>query len=228
MKENPRFFILILLFVFFSTNLISAEKKYKGTVSLKIDKERASKFALMAMKCVEKEYPNKLSHVMNNEKEVLNPKTLHPAFYGCFDWHSSVHGHWMLIRLLKLFPDLPEAKKIRDALNRNLSGINIKKEVEYLNQPSRRSFERTYGWAWLLKLVEELYSWNDPDGRLWLKNFKPLENEIVTRYIKFLPKQTYAIRTGVHPNTAFGLAFALDYARTAKNKELEDLVIERS
>jgi hypothetical protein len=196
--------------------------------SLTLDKERATKFAAMAMRCVEKEFPNKLDHVMNDEKEVRNPKTLHPAFYGCFDWHSSVHGHWMLIRLLKKFPDLPQAADIRKALNRNLSAENIKHEVAYLHQKSRKSFERTYGWAWLLKLVEELYGWDDKDGKTWLKNLAPLEQEIAKRYIDFLPKQTYPIRTGVHPNTAFGIAFALDYARKAKNKLLEDLLIERS
>lgn len=215
---------VVLLFVcLLSTGLFLDENQ-----SLKLDKERAAKFAAMAMRCIEKEYPNKLDHVMNDEKEVLNPKTLHPAFYGCFDWHSSVHGHWMLIRLLKTFPDLPGADNIRKALNRNLTEANIKQEAAYLDQKSRKSFERMYGWAWLLKLVEELYGWDDKDGNEWLKNFKPLEEAIVKRYMDFLPKQTYAIRTGVHPNTAFGIAFALDYARTAKNKKFEELLIERS
>jgi hypothetical protein len=195
---------------------------------LKLDMEKASRFAAMAMKCIEKEYPNKPSHVMNNEKEVLSPKALYPAFYGCFDWHSAVHGHWMLIRLLKTFPKLPEAADIRKALNRNLTTANILKEVEYFSQPGRESFERTYGWAWFLKLVEELYRWDDPHGKTWLKNLAPLEDRIVKLYLEFLPKQTYAIRTGVHPNTAFGLAFALDYARTAKNTVLEKMLIERS
>ncbi|MCP5053308.1 MAG: DUF2891 domain-containing protein [bacterium] len=214
---------MLLCCFILSTVLLPGEDKL-----LTLDNPRASKFAAMAMKCIEKEYPNKLSHVMNDAKEVLNPKTLHPTFYGCFDWHSSVHGHWMLIRLLKLFPNLPQSKEIRNALNRNITTENIKQEVAYLHQKSRKSFERTYGWAWLLKLVEELYNWNDKDGKKWLKNLAPLEEEIIKRYIEFLPKQTYAIRTGVHPNTAFGIAFALDYARTAKNKPLEELLIERS
>lgn len=195
---------------------------------VKLDMETASRFAVMALNCIEKEYPNKLDHVMNDEKEVLSPRTLHPAFYGCFDWHSSVHGHWMLIRLLKIFPGLPEAPTIRRALNRNLTAANIQKETEYLGQPSRESFERTYGWAWFLKLTQELYNWDDPDGKTWLKNLAPLEKAIVECYVNFLPKQTYAIRTGVHPNTAFALAFALDYARTAKNSAFEKLLLERS
>jgi len=195
---------------------------------LKLDKERASKFAQMALRCIEKEFPNKMDHVMNTKAEVRSPRELHPVFYGCFDWHSSVHGHWMLIRLLKRFPDLPGASRIRAALNRNITAANVKKEVQYLGQEGRKSFERMYGWAWLLKLVEELYGWDDTDGKNWLKRLAPLEKTIVQRYIDFLPKQNYAIRTGVHPNTAFGIAFALDYARTAKNKPLEEMLVERS
>lgn len=215
--------VLLLLVCFLVPGVVASESQV-----LKLDKQKASKFAAMALHCIEKEYPNKLSHVMNDEKEVLGPKALHPAFYGCFDWHSSVHGHWMLIRLLKLYPDIPRAADIRAALSRNITAENIKQEVAYLHQKSRKAFERTYGWSWLLKLVEELYNWDDKDGKKWLQNLKPLEMEMVKRYMEFLPKQTYAIRTGVHPNTAFGIAFALDYARTAKNKQLEELLIERS
>jgi len=193
-----------------------------------LDRDTACRFARLALDCVKKEYPNKLSHVMNDESEVRNPAFLHPAFYGCFDWHSSVHGHWMLIRLLKRFPDLSLAPEIRSALNENLSMENIAAEVGYLNQPGRKSFERTYGWAWLLKLAEELRAWEDPDGASWSNNLQPLADAVVQRYMAFLPKQTYPIRRGVHPNTAFGIAFALDYARKAGHRALEDLLIERS
>lgn len=195
---------------------------------LTLNEQTASGFARLAFHCIQKEYPNKLDHVMNDEGEVKSPKTLHPAFYGCFDWHSCVHGHWMLVRLLKLFPGLPEAKEIRMAIDKNLSVQNIKVEVQYLDQPNRKSFERTYGWAWLLKLADELRSWDDPDGRRWSKNLEPLAHAIVNNYLNFLPKQTYPIRTGVHPNTAFGIIFALDYAKDSGNKELEALLIERS
>ena len=188
----------------------------------------ASHFANLALKCVTREYPNKLDHTMNDASEVKSPKALHPAFYGCLDWHSSVHGHWMLARLLLLFPDLPEAKQIRNALNENLSATNMKAELEYLNQANRQSFERTYGWAWLLKLAEELRRWNDSDAKNWSANLQPLADALVVRYKKFLPRQTYPIRTGVHPNTAFGLAFALDYARAVSDRELEALIVERS
>ncbi len=196
--------------------------------TLQLNEYAASGFAQLALKCIQKEYPNKPGHVMNNPDEVLPPAVLHPAFYGCFDWHSAVHGHWMLVRLLKLFPDLPEAADIRKAINTNLTEENIKIEVEYLHQENRKSFERTYGWAWLLKLAEELHDWDDADGGVWSNNLETLAQAIVARYADFLPRQTYAIRTGVHPNTAFGIAFALDYARKIKDQKFEDLLIDRS
>jgi len=190
--------------------------------------DQASHLASLALRCIAKEYPNKLDHVMNDSSEVQNPKTLHPAFYGCFDWHSSVHGHWMLVRLLRILPDLAENKIIREALNRNLSAGNIAIETTYLDQANRQSFERTYGWAWLLKLAEELYLWHDKDAKRWQKNLQPLVDALIDRYLKFFPKQNYPIRTGVHPNTAFGLAFALDYAKTIGHDEFVKLITERS
>lgn len=193
-----------------------------------LTEKQASHFAALALKCVAREFPNKPEHVINNAGEVQNPKALHPAFYGCYDWHSSVHGHWMLIRLLQTFPALPESEQIRDALNANLSAKNIQAEVAYLKQPNRQSFERTYGWAWALKLVEELHSWNDPDGAKWSENLQPLAEALAKSYRTFLPKQTYPIRTGVHPNTAFGLAFAIDYAKAVGDRDLEAVLDERS
>jgi hypothetical protein len=182
----------------------------------------------LALKCVGKEYPNKLDHVNNDAGDVRSPRAMHGAFYGCFDWHSSVHGHWMLVHLVRLFPDLAEAREIRTALDANLTEKNIAKEVAYLGQSNRASFERTYGWAWLLKLAEELHAWNDDDAGRWSRNLQPLADAFVLKYLTFLPKQNYPIRTGVHPNTAFGLAFALDYARGVGNTKLESLITERS
>ncbi|MFB0516862.1 MAG: DUF2891 domain-containing protein, partial [Candidatus Neomarinimicrobiota bacterium] len=195
---------------------------------LQLDQNAATGFAQLALNCIQREYPNKLDHVMNDPGEVQPPAVLHPAFYGCFDWHSAVHGHWMLVRLLKLYPDLPEAAAIQQALNANLTEENLRIEVEYLHQEGRKSFERTYGWAWLLKLAEELQGWDDADGRVWSRNLEALARAIVERYSDFLPRQTYPIRTGVHPNTAFGIAFALDYARKVNDSEFEELLLERS
>lgn len=205
-----------------------AESPKSPTTRGTMTREQASAFAKLALKGIHKEYPNKPADVLNSDKDVQSPKAVHPAFYGCFDWHSSVHGHWMLIRLLRLFPDLPEAKAIRAALKENLTARNLKSEADYFAQPNRQSFERTYGWAWLLKLAEALHGWDDPDVREWSKNLQPLADTIAARYLAFLPKQTYPIRTGVHPNTAFGLMFALDYARTVGNKALRELVEERA
>jgi hypothetical protein len=193
-----------------------------------LDVEAASLFAGLALHGITREFPNKLDHVMNGAEEVLSPSALHPVFFGSYDWHSCVHGHWMLVRLLKRFPDLPEAEEIRTTLNGLLTNENVEQEVAYLEQPSRASFERTYGWAWLLKLTEELYGWDDPDGVRWRAALQPLADAFVERYLDFLPKQDYPIRRGVHPNTAFGLAFALDYARAIGQDELEALVLERS
>jgi len=224
--------VAILLSIWLVPALISTTNDNKesrvNTDVFTLTRAQASHFAGLALKCVSKEYPNKLDHTMNDASEVKTPRTLHPAFYGCLDWHSSVHGHWMLARLLRLFPDLPEAKQIRTALNQNLSARNIQAEVAYLNQANRQSFERTYGWAWLLKLAQELRRWDDPDAKLWSANLQPLVEALVERYKKFLPRQTYPIRTGVHPNTAFGLSFALDYAKAAGERELESLIVERS
>jgi hypothetical protein len=225
MKPIHRLIVAWILSLSLFNSAVKTDTQLKEA---KMTEKDASAFARLALKGIHKEYPNKPADVLNSDKDLKSPKAMHPAFYGCFDWHSSVHGHWMLIRLLKLFPNLPEQKEIREALGKNLTAENLKAEAEYFNQPNRQSFERTYGWAWLLKLAEELHGWDDPDGKVWSANLKPLTDTIVTRYLKFLPKQTYPIRTGVHPNTAFGLAFALDYSRKVGNKELTQLLEERS
>lgn len=192
------------------------------------DRDAASAFARLALNGIRQEYPNKLDHVMNDAGEVRGPRVLHPAFYGSFDWHSSVHGHWMLVRLLRRFPDLPEAAEIRAVLDAHLTAANIAAEVTYLSQGNRASFERTYGWAWLLQLAAELSGWRDPDAARWSASLQPLADAMVQRYLAFLPKQTYPIRRGVHPNTAFGMTLALDYARAVGRRDLEALLVERS
>jgi hypothetical protein len=196
--------------------------------ALKLSRQEASAFARLALKGIKREYPNKPGHVLNSAADIRAPRALHPAFYGSFDWHSSVHGHWMLVRLLRRFPDLAEARQIRAVLAEHLTARNLQAEADYFAGPNRRSFERTYGWAWLLKLAEELHTWDDADARQWSQNLRPLADVVVARYLAFLPKQNYPIRSGVHPNTAFGLTFALDYARAAGRRPLQKLIEERS
>jgi Protein of unknown function (DUF2891) len=226
-KVMTRKTTLFMLMLTCLTLTVTAVAQPNGK-QMSLTEAQASHFAGLALKCLQKEFPNKPDHTINDTDDVRSPREMHPAFYGCLDWHSTVHGHWMLVHLLRLFPNLPESKQIRAALDVNLSQKNIAGEVAYLKQPSRASFERTYGWAWLLKLAEELRGWNDGDGRRWSANLQPLADAFVEKYLAFLPKQNYPIRTGVHPNTAFGLAFALDYARAVNDKKLESLIVERA
>src|SRR6266850_7635303 len=204
MKKNvPVLLVMAIILLLPGEAKTQMTSKGNTTRELTLSEKQASHFASLALRCISREFPNKPEHVVNDAADVRNPKLLHPAFYGCYDWHSSVHGHWMLVRLLRTFHGLPEAQEIRNALNANLTAENILTEAAYFKEPNRQAFERTYGWAWLLKLAQELNSWDDPDGKNWAKNLQPLTDAIVTAYAVFLPKQTYPIRTGVHPNTAF-------------------------
>jgi hypothetical protein len=206
----------------------SREPESRVESSERLSPAVASSFARLALACVAREFPNKPDHVMNDAKDIRSPRSMHPVFFGCYDWHSSVHGHWLLVRVLKLFPDIPEAPAIRAALDANITSENVAAEVAYLGEPNRKSFERTYGWAWLLKLSAELRGWDDADGRRWAAALEPLARAIAARTAEFLPRQTYPIRTGVHPNTAFGIAFALDYAEAAGDSALREVLVERA
>ncbi|MGD9902894.1 MAG: DUF2891 domain-containing protein [Vicinamibacterales bacterium] len=190
--------------------------------------ESASNFATITLRCVAKAYPSQPGYVLNAVEDVRPPDLVHPAFYGCYDWHSSVHGHWMLARLLRLFPSLPEAPAIVAALDRNLTAENLAVEAAYFTRPGTAAFERLYGWAWTLKLAEELHRSSSAEAKRWEQHLQPLTRALVRRYLDFLPKQTYPIRTGVHPNTAFGLGLALDYAVAVGDAPLRDLVVARS
>jgi hypothetical protein len=198
------------------------------TEILKLDIETGSTLARIPMACLNKEYPNKLNQVLGDMDDLKNPEVLHPAFYGCFDWHSSVHGHWMLIKLVKLFPDLPEKEEIFRIMDQNLTAENISTEIMYFQGEFNRTFERTYGWAWLLKLAQEMNDWDDPQAEKWLANLLPLADLIKEKYIEFLPNLTYPIRTGEHPNTAFGLSLAYDYATSLGDTAFIQLIESRS
>lgn len=177
----------------------------------------ANRLADLPLACIQQEYPNKPGQTVGGPEDLGEPGALHPAFYGCFDWHSAVHGHWSLVALLKQFPGLERAGDARKMLQKNLTADNINAEVAYFNRTNETSYERTYGWAWLLKLDEELMTWDDPLARELHANLQPLTGLIADRFLAFLPRLNYAIRTGEHPNTAFGLAFARDYAVAAKD-----------
>ena len=188
------------------------------------DAKAAERFAKLALVCVEKEYPNKISHVLNSDADVAPPRKLTPSFCGCYDWHSSVHGHWLLVRLIRTFPDAPFAAPAREALRKSLSAENLKQEAAYLNGKGRASFERPYGLSWLLQLCAELREWDDPQAREMLTNLQPLENAAVERLKTWLPKLSHPVRIGEHDQTAFGLGLMLDYARGKHDDAFAKLV----
>ena len=173
------------------------------------------RFAGLALACVGQEYPNKIAHVLASDADLRPPRELTPAFHGCYDWHSSVHGHWLLARLARLYPEAPFAASARAALARSLTAEKVAAEVRYLDGPGRISFERPYGLAWLLQLAAELREWDDPDARLWSAHLAPLERRAAERLVAWLPKLTRPIRVGEHDQTAFALGLALDWARGA-------------
>ena len=180
-----------------------------------------------AFDCIDQEYPNKLGQVLGDASYLKEPSELHPAFYGCFDWHSSVHGHWTLLNILKEIPDFENREAILKKLQKNISKDNILKEVQYFDDVHNKTFERTYGWAWLLKVAETLKDWDTKDTNEMSQNLDPLVQLIEQKYIEFLPKLKYPIRVGEHPNTAFGMSFALDYAKKY-SPELAQIIISKA
>jgi hypothetical protein len=188
------------------------------------DEKAAERFAKLALACVAKEYPNKISHVLNSDADVAPPRKLTPAFYGCYDWHSSVHGHWLLVRLLRTFPNGSFAGPAREALRESLTVENLKREAAYLRGEGRTSFERPYGLAWLLQLCAELREWDDDQAREMSANLRSVEEAAVERLKGWLPKLSHPVRIGEHDQTAFGLGLMLDYARSTKNDSFVRLV----
>ena len=193
-----------------------------------LDVEEANKLVELPLACLETEYPNKLGQTLENKEAMGEPHELHPAFYGCFDWHSAVHAHWSLVSLLKQFPKIERKEEIKETLKNSLSSENIQGELDYFKRGESTSFERTYGWAWLLKLSEELRTWDDPVGQELANNLQPLTDLIIQNYLDFLPKLNYPVRVGEHPNTAFGLAFAYDYAKATEDQKFLEVIKKRA
>lgn len=185
------------------------------------------RFARLALDCVHREYPNKISHVLQSDEDALTPQELTPAFYGCFDWHSSVHGHWLLTRILNTAPESALRDDIRAALAQSFTAENLAGERAYFRGEDRASFERPYGIAWYLQLVAELEESDDPQLSEWRETLRPLEDEIVSNTMEWLPKLSYPIRLGTHNQTAFAFGLMLDYARTVGNTDLEAALTEK-
>ena len=192
-----------------------------------LDEAVATRLAGLALDCAEREYPNKISHVLNGDDDARPPRQLTPAFYGCFDWHSSVHGHWLLARLSRAFPEAEFAARARRVLANNLTATNIAAEVAYLETDGRAGFERPYGLAWLLQLGAELRDWDDAEASGWSAVLQPLELAAVERLSSWIPKLTHPIRVGEHAQTAFAFGLILDWATSAGDRSTGNLVAER-
>ncbi len=184
--------------------------------------DRASQFAEIALGHVTREYPNKLDHVLASHADLPAPRELHPIFYGSFDWHSCVHGYWLLARLLRRYPNLPQAGRICGLFTTSFTQDHVAAELAYLARPMTATFERPYGWAWLLMLAAELALHLIDEIRRCAVALEPLAGEFSRRFLTFLPQAAYPVRTGVHSNTAFAITLALDYAKTSGDSVLAE------
>src|SRR3984957_16461939 len=191
-----------------------------------LDPSAAARFAGLALSCLHREYPNKPAHVMESDADALPPHSLTPAFYGCFDWHSDVHGHWLLARLARLYPTAKFTPRARAELARSLTPQNIAGEVFFLKRKDQVSFERPYGLAWLLQLCSELRQWDDPQAKEWLSTLQPLEAEAAAHLKSWLPKLHYPIRIGEHDQTAFSFGLVWDWAGVAEDTEMRGLLTD--
>lgn len=219
---------IIILTLLFVTGMSHAQDQATSSDGLTLDYSTMEKFAALPLHCIEQEYPYKLGQVLATNEDLKSPKELHPIFYGCFDWHSSVHGHWLLAKAIAKFPDTDLSKKAIALFDKQFISRKVSKELVYFRPDLNKSFERTYGWAWLLKLHAELSQLEEDETHQWSTKLKPLTDYIVKSYMEFLPKLVYPIRVGEHTNTAFGLSLALDYARIVKNERFEALIVQRS
>lgn len=193
-----------------------------------LDPTLASKFASLALAHVRREYPNKLDHVLNGPEDLRAPSELHPIFYGSFDWHSNVHGYWLLATLLREFPQLVDAERIHELFDAQFTVAKVGAEVAYLSHPSRMTFERPYGWAWLLMLGAELTRHESESGRRWWAALRPLAEAFVHRFREFLPKAAYPIRVGTHFNTAFALTLASECAKAVDDQRFMTMLRDKA
>jgi hypothetical protein len=177
-----------------------------------LDAALASRFASTALGHVTREYPNHIMHVLTGPEDARTPRDMHPVFFGSFDWHSCVHGWWTLFTLYRLYPDMAEADAIRALADDLFTPEAVADEIAYLDRPQARSFERPYGWAWLLMLAAELARHDTDHGRRWSETLTPLARIFAERFKAFLPLADYPVRVGTHYNTAFALRLTLDYA----------------
>ncbi|UAK88571.1 DUF2891 domain-containing protein [Enterobacter ludwigii] len=192
---------------------------------MELTQHQADAFARMPLTYLRQEYPNHIMHLLNDDGDVLPPRELHPIFYGCFDWHSAVHGYWLLLRCVRLYPELSCRDEIVALFDEHITQEKVEKELAYFNAPFRASFERPYGYGWLLALAQELKQSALPQAASWHQTLQPLTQDIRDRLVDYLSKLTYPIRVGTHYNTAFALALGIDYAREVQDNALEQAIL---
>lgn len=228
-KYIPLALVYLLSFSGCSHNSITERKTdFTDSASIVLTEKQAAQIFSLPIHCLEIEYPNKLGQVLGADADLKSPKKLRPIFYGCFDWHSSVHGYWSIVELLQKYPQLDKEGEVRALLNKHITADNVAVEMAFFNDVNNMSFERTYGWAWLFKLQESLVRWDDGDAKLWKAHLQPLVDLLVMRYRTYLPKLVYPIRAGQHDNSAFSLSLSLDYARTVADTAFEADIVKHS
>ena len=225
MSISARCYVTVFLVAIVVMSGQSIASKEIGN-STSISARQAANLMQLPLGCAETEYPNKLSQTLHSDDDLASPKSLHPAFYGCFDWHSAVHGHWSIVRLLKAFPDIEGGERAVAILQQHITPANVAADLAYFKLNS--SWERPYGWAWLLKLMTELHTWDDPVATPLAMALKPLAEHLSGQYVAHLPKLVYPIRVGEHTNTAFGLTFAWDYAVLFEDANLKAAIEQRA
>lgn len=207
---------------------LTETKPKSNEAPLTLTLNQAKEIVHLPLDCIDTEYPNKLNQVIGSNADLKAPTKLHPAFYGCFDWHSAVHGHWSLVRLLRTYPNLEQRDEIISGLQKHINSATIEGELAYFDHELSQGFERMYGWAWLLKLAEELHRWDADEARKLENDLRPLTDLIVSNIVTFLPKLNYPIRVGTHTNTAFALGMIHDFATATENQALKELVENRA
>ena len=217
------FFIIIFLFISCTSNINKIDNE-----ELKLDEKLASDLIQLSISCVDKKFPYKVGYRYIDSTWIRPHYKLTPSFYGCWDWHSAVHGHWSMVKILKEFPNIKEAENIREKIRKNLSKNNLEKEFQFFQNDFAKGFERTYGWAWLMLLYSELETWDDIEAKNWSKNLKPLVDLLSERTIIFLNKLSKPLRPGTHANTAFSFSLMYEYAQKTNNEKLLNKIKEYS
>ena len=218
----------VYLLMFFLLFMGCAENNEEKIENVKLDKNLAEELVSLSIKCVDKKYPYKIGYRFAEKNWVKPHYEITPSFYGCWDWHSAVHGHWAMVKILKDFPEISNRDIILSKLEKNLSKENLQKEYDFFKQDFAKGFERTYGWAWLMKLYSELISWEYDRAQMWASNMKPLVDLLSERTILFLDKLSTPLRPGTHANSAFSFSLMIEYAIIANDIDLLNKIKEFS